>query len=83
MFLSFCDGEGLNGISSLLYERIYFITVFPLILYRRRELNIGNRITFLVLFFGFAINNLLCNMVTFQSECLLARLFLNKKLMLI
>ena len=46
MFLSFCDREVLNGISSLLYDRIYFITVFPLILYRRRELNIGNRITF-------------------------------------
>ena len=32
LFLAFCDGGGIDGISSILFDRIYYVAVFTLIL---------------------------------------------------
>ena len=64
---SFCDKEGLSGLSSLLSDMIYFVVVFPHSL-KNRELNRINRRILLVILFSVLITNLPCHVVTFQSS---------------
>ena len=67
LFLSFHDIEGIDGIYSRFSDELFCVAVFPLILWSKIELNIVNRITFLVLLFWFLITGLPFHAVTLQS----------------